>query len=169
MSAIKDFFWADKKSLMQSLADGAFRAIFSGLIISVAGLFVIGEVETHIERSQKRAALLELQNSTLSNVITEFGEAYVSIDCARNSTKLLEPTCKSELDALISLLSTRAVLLSALLPGGDFSSIAEMQKTAQSMRKLRPNPQALDQSKELIKQFSAVFTKMMGSVAKNFN
>ena len=165
--AIKQFF-GEKKTLAQSIADGAIKAVFSGLVVAAAALLVLGEVEESLERSRKRAALQTLQNTTLSQALEQVGNAYVALDCARQGFQLLEAECKNELDAMIALLRARQGLLVALIPDRDFSSIVLVIEIAKRMRDLRSQDELNEQGKKLRDEFSEAFNEMVDAVANNF-
>lgn len=164
----RNFFFGKKESLLQSVVDGAIKAVFSGIVVSVAGLFILDAAETSIERSKKRAALQDFQNSVLAETLRVAGSSFSELHCARSAHKVIYDDCKNKLDMLIGDLTLRNNLLVALIPEGNFSSITHFTDTATKLKSLSETSSRPTDRKTSIQQFSKDFSRMVNEVAQNF-
>jgi len=163
------FLFSEQKTLAHSLVDGAFRAFFGGIVVAVAGLYILGAVEASIDRQKKRAALQELTNTTLSQTLTAFSASYLELHCARDENDMLKPECQTRLDAMINLLQVRRDLLEALMPDIQLSSIPSMIDVATQMRDIPLGEKPQVNRSDLSLEFSKRFRYMVGDVAQHFN
>lgn len=165
MSKIRDFFWGDKNTLVHSIVDGAIKSLFSAIVVAAAAILIIGALEDYLELSQRRAALLDLRNEELAGTLKAVSESYGALDCARERARVTLPDCKTGIDALIAQLRSRRNYLSALMPGGDFSSMDGLIEAAERLRGLRSAEGATD----AMDAFEAAFVEMIEAVAAQFS
>lgn len=163
----RNFFFGKKESLLQSVVDGAIKAVFSGIVVSFVGLFILDAAESSIERSKKRAALQEFQNSVLAETLNVASSSFSELHCARGASTVIWPACKEKLDTLIGYLKQRNSLLAALIPEGDFASIINFTETAMKLKSLTESTPPTDR-KTSTRQFSKDFSRMVNEVAKHF-
>ena len=130
MSATYYFYETKKKiynsSIVQSAIDSLVKSLVSGVVVASISIFVIGYIEDAIERSEKRAALRNLTNTTILSTIDNFTTSIVELECLRNVGLILSDDCKSGLTDLEIKLSRDRNMLYALIPDKDFSVIDRM-------------------------------------------
>ncbi len=169
---VRNFFLGKKETLAQSLADGAIKAVFSGIIVAIASLYIVGAVDESIDQSRelskKRAALEEFQNTILTNTLSTTSASIRNLHCARDVYKLKSTDCDNGLDLLIGELQVQSDLLVALFPDGDFSSIDKLIETAREMKAVNDETKLGRNVSKLTEQFSEDFSKMIDKVAQHF-
>ncbi|MEY8840942.1 hypothetical protein AB9K41_18100, partial [Cribrihabitans sp. XS_ASV171] len=146
MEGLREFFWGDKNTLVHSLVDGAIKSLFSAVVVAAVAMILIGALEERLELSQRRAALLELRNTALADTLGTVSDSYGALGCVRVPATMIEPACKSRIDAFLALVRSREAYLAALIPGGDFSSMDALIARAEDLRAIRSTTGAGDAS-----------------------
>ncbi len=164
MEGLRNFFWGDKNTLVHSLVDGAIKSLFSAVVVAAVAMILIGALEDRLELSKRKAALLELRNTALAGTLETVSDSYGALDCVRVPAKMVEPACKSRIDAFLALLRSRQAYLAALIPGDDFSSIDEVITRAEKLRATSTTTGAHDASDA----FATAFAGMVDAVAAQF-
>lgn len=162
-----NFFLGEKRTLMQSIVDGAIRSAFSGLVVAVAGLYLINSVEKSIELAEKKAAFKNLQNTALSEVILDISKIYGGLNCSREHFNLVAGACNNEIDIAITALNEHYKLLDSLFHNQDFQSVNTNIEILRKMKRLKNSSTNLSIS-HLMDKHSKEFANMINDLSENF-
>lgn len=160
------FFFKKKESLAQDLAGSFISAIFSGIIVAVAAVLIMGEVKHVVDVSEKRAAVANFQNRVVSKTLQDVTVAYTGLDCAHDHALLLRNDCKNQLSSIILLLRQRMYLLNAFGMEKINEPMKKVIVSAEKAYKVSDKPTLRAQGETIIRDLSRRFFKMISIIAK---
>ncbi|MEO9517351.1 MAG: hypothetical protein ABJH45_06175 [Paracoccaceae bacterium] len=157
-------FWSGKKeSLLQSLVEITFKALFSGIVIAILAQFIVSAVDQKIELTSKRDALNAFRNSQLNALTTRFSEAYSTLDCVRNSREAKTEECRSAVSIFLTELNRVLRELGAHYPDQKFETLIDLKVKGEA---IRADTSLLSQAD--LDDFAAKFGDALHEMASNF-
>ncbi|MEP1355122.1 MAG: hypothetical protein ABJX32_16575 [Tateyamaria sp.] len=157
-------FWSGKKeSLLQSLVEISFKAVFSGIVIVVFAQFLIAMVDNQIEVASKRDALNAFRNNQLTTLTTQFSQAYLALECTRNLRDVASNVCQSQISTFLTELNAILLELRVHFPDQGFEKLLSLNEIGESIR-----ANATHVSQTELDAFAATFGATLDEMAQNF-